>query len=179
MITPFSGHFALSALQKMFPQEHPPFTSQRFGRKATLASVGRKYVLLQCPTLMNVSGPWVAAAWKGMLADEGLKPPQLPLILVHDDLEEDPGVVKIKKWSSSHRGHNGVKSTHASLVAAQYPGALWARITIGIGRPDARDRTTVSDHVLRKMTQMEKSTIQDQSAPALFQALLNLERSWS
>jgi PTH1 family peptidyl-tRNA hydrolase len=88
-------------------------------------------------------------------------------------------MVKIKKWNSSHRGHNGVKSTHASLHAAHYPGALWARVTIGIGRPDARDRTTVSDHVLRKMTRLEKSIIQDQSAPALFRALVDLERTWS
>jgi PTH1 family peptidyl-tRNA hydrolase len=174
-----AGHLALGALQRMFPAEQPPFASDRYGKKATLASVGQKYVLLQSPTLMNVSGPWVAAAWKGMLADQGLQPSQLPLVLVHDDLEEDPGVVKIKKWSSSHRGHNGVKSTHSSLQAAQYPGALWARITIGIGRPDGRDKGTVADYVLRKMSRWEKQTIQDQAAPALFNALMELERNWS
>ncbi|KAJ9144421.1 Peptidyl-tRNA hydrolase [Coniochaeta hoffmannii] len=174
-----AGHFALGAVQQLLSYDQPPFASERFGKKAVLASAGPRYIFLQSPTMMNVSGPWVAAAWRGVLADRGLAPSELPLVLVHDDLEEDLGVVKIKQWKSSHRGHNGIKSVNASLNMGQYPGALWARISVGIGRPEGRDKSTVSDYVLRKMTRWEKSTLQEQGAPAIVEALMELEQKWS
>jgi peptidyl-tRNA hydrolase, PTH1 family len=174
-----AGHVALGALPRLLSHDQPAFASDRYGKKSVLASAGPRYTLLQSPTLMNISGPWVAAAWKGVLADQGLSPSELPLVLVHDDLEEDLGVVKIKAWKSSHRGHNGVKSVHSSLNAGQYPGALWSRISVGIGRPEGRDKSTVSDFVLRKMSRWEKSTIQDQSAPGIVGALMELEQKWS
>lgn len=174
-----AGHLALDALQRILAYEQPAFASNRYGKKATLSSEGPKYLLLQSPNLMNVSGPWVAAAWKGILSDRALKPSQLPLVLVHDDLEEDLGVVKVRDWKSSHRGHNGVKSAHLSLRINDYPDARWARITVGIGRPEGRDRSTVSDYVLRKMSRWEKSAIQDKAAPAVLRALIDLEQKWS
>jgi PTH1 family peptidyl-tRNA hydrolase len=174
-----AGHYALGAVQQLLSYDQPPFTSQRYGKKAVLASAGPRYIFLQSPTLMNVSGPWVAAAWKGVLADQGLSPAELPLVVVHDDLEEDLGAVKIKQWKSSHRGHNGIKSINASLNIGQYPGALWTRLSLGIGRPEGRDKITVSDYVLRKMTRSEKSAIQEQGAPGIVKALMELEQKWA
>lgn len=174
-----AGHLALDALQRLLSPDQMPFVSDRYGKKTVLASAGPRYIMLQSPTLMNVSGPWVAAAWKGVLSDQGLGPSELPLVLVHDDLEEDLGVVKVKQWKSSHRGHNGVKSVHASLNISQYPGALWTRISVGIGRPEGRDKSTVSDYVLRKMSKWEKSTIQDQAGPGIIRVLMELEQKWS
>ncbi|KAB5550796.1 peptidyl-tRNA hydrolase [Coniochaeta sp. 2T2.1] len=174
-----AGHSALNALQRLLSPDQPPFASERYGKKAVLASPGSRYIFLQSPTMMNVSGPWVAAAWKGVMADQGLSPSELPLVLVHDDLEEDLGMVKVKLWKSSHRGHNGVKSTLASLNIAQYPGALWARVSVGIGRPEGRDKSTVSDYVLRKMSRFEKTVLEDKSAPGVAAALMELEQKWS
>lgn len=174
-----AGHMVLNALQRLIPAEQPPFSAQRYGKKSVLASAGSKYTLLQSPTLMNVSGPWVAAAWKGMLAEHALTAPQLPLVLVHDDLEEDLGVVKIRQWKSSHRGHNGIKSAHASLRLTEYKDSRWARISVGIGRPDARDRMTVSNYVLKNVSKWERSTLEDRAAPAVFDALMELEQKWT
>ncbi|KAK1763210.1 putative peptidyl-tRNA hydrolase [Phialemonium atrogriseum] len=172
------GHLAVASLQKILSPEQPPFASERHGKKSVLASAGPKYTLLQSPTLMNISGPWVAKAWKEMLANRGLAPADLSLVLVHDDLEEDLGVVKIRQWSRSHRGHNGVKSVNSSLLPKDYNDPRWSRISVGIGRPEGRDRTTVSDYVLREMTKWEKSVIEDKATPAVLDALLELERKW-
>ncbi|OIW29336.1 peptidyl-tRNA hydrolase [Coniochaeta ligniaria NRRL 30616] len=174
-----AGHLALEAVQRLLSPDQPPFIPERYGKRTALASAGPRYIFLQSPTLMNVSGPWVATAWKDVVRDQGEGPLGLPLVLVHDDLEEDLGVVKVKHWKSSHRGHNGVKSVHASLDMGQYPGALWARVSVGIGRPEGRDRSTVSEYVLRKMSRWEKSTIQDQAAPGVVRALMELEQKWS
>lgn len=127
---------------------------------------------------MNVSGPWVARAWREALDTQGVGPEDLALVLVHDDLEEDLGVVKIRKWERSHRGHNGVKSVGASLRPADYAGRKWARVSVGIGRPDGRDRSTVSDYVLREVSETERKVIDEKAALGVLEALLELERKW-
>lgn len=173
-----AGHLALVAAQKQLQGTQPPFSSARHAKKATQASVGPSYTLLQSPTLMNVSGPWVARAWKDTLADSGAPPAAMGLVLVHDDLEEELGVVKIRKWERSHRGHNGVKSVNASLRRADYQGSLWARISVGIGRPADRDQKSVSDFVLRPMSKHQKMVLAEKAGPGIVAALMELETQW-
>jgi len=173
-----AGHIVLNAVQQLLPAGQPRFTSARIGKKASLASLGPKYLFAQSPTLMNVSGPWVAKAWKDMLAETGLAPDGLGLVLVHDDLEEELGVVKIRSWDRSHRGHNGVKSVNASLRPSQSAGPRWTRISVGIGRPGARDHSSVSDYVLRPLDRRQKSALQEQAAPAVLEALAEVESRW-
>ncbi|KAK5652170.1 hypothetical protein OQA88_10812 [Cercophora sp. LCS_1] len=171
-----AGHLALEAFQRKFPSELPSFSSERHGKKAVLASAGAKYTLLQSPTLMNVSGPWLAKAYKEYLIDNGLSPSEVGLILVHDDLEEDLGVIKIRQWTKSHRGHNGVKSVLASLRPD--PQAKWARISVGIGRPAGREKSTVSDFVLSKIPRHAKGILDQKASQGLYEALAELEKKW-
>ncbi|TPX12821.1 uncharacterized protein E0L32_006701 [Thyridium curvatum] len=173
-----AGHIVLDALQQQLRDAQPPFASERRGKKSCQTSNGPKYTLVKSPTLMNVCGPWLAKTWKETLADQNLTPEELGLVLVHDDLEEDLGVVKIRKWDRSHRGHNGVKSVNASLRGADYKGARWARISVGIGRPGERDRSTVSDYVLRRTTQRERSVLAEQGCTGVLERLLELEAQW-
>lgn len=173
-----AGHIALYAAQKQLQGIQPPFSSERFAKKATQASSGPKYTMLQSPTLMNVSGPWVAKAWKEILADKALSPAELGLIIVHDDLEEDLGVVKTRRWERSHRGHNGVKSVNGSLRKADFPDAWWARISVGIGRPETRDQSSVSDFVLRPMSKYQKMVLTEKAGPAVLAQLMQLEEEW-
>ncbi|KAH6670869.1 peptidyl-tRNA hydrolase [Plectosphaerella plurivora] len=161
-----AGHHALAALQPLLGPSQTPFTSHRIESKATLASFGPRYILYQSPSVMNVSGRWVQRAYRDLansMAQEaealGLPAPPLHLLLVHDDLEEELGVVKVRKWTSSHRGHNGVKSVNASMKPAT--GARFARISIGIGRPAERSHDTVSDYVLRDMTRHQQTTLKE------------------
>jgi len=173
-----AGHLALNGLQEQLHASQPRFTPERHGKKSALSSMGHKYMMLQSPTAMNTTGPWLAKAWKQVLADTNLSPADLSLVLVHDDLEEDLGVVKIRKWDRSHRGHNGIKSANASLQAASYPGFRGARISVGIGRPVERDAETVSNYVLRPISKHHKSVVQDQGASGVLHALQQLERQW-
>ncbi|KAL0932721.1 peptidyl-trna hydrolase [Colletotrichum truncatum] len=170
-----AGHHALKQLQGLLSPSQPAFKRTDLFGKSCKASIGDKYTLVQCPTLMNVSGGFTAKAWQKALATQE-NPADLHLVVVHDDLEEDLGVVKMRKWKSSHRGHNGIKSILARLREADYPGAKWARISVGIGRPDAREKATVANYVLRPMTADEILTLEDKAAPGVLDCLLEWEK---
>ncbi|MEO5354659.1 MAG: aminoacyl-tRNA hydrolase [Magnetococcus sp. XQGC-1] len=74
-------------------------------------------------TYMNLSGQSVAAAARFFK----LTPAQV--IVLHDDLDLEPGRVKIK-CGGGHGGHNGLKSIQQSLGSADF-----VRVRLGIGRP--------------------------------------------
>ncbi|KAI0159990.1 peptidyl-tRNA hydrolase [Hypoxylon sp. FL1284] len=173
-----AGHFALASLQRTLGSSQPPFTRERYGGKACKVSAGRPYIMAQSPTMMNVSGPWVANAWKQALETHMLKPAELSLVVVHDELEAGLGKVRTRKWNTSHRGHNGLKSIMASLKPASFPGARWSRISVGIGRPQARDHANVSDYVLKKMTSFQKDIIDTKVGLGVLYCLRELEQQW-
>ncbi|KZL85816.1 pth1 family peptidyl-trna hydrolase [Colletotrichum incanum] len=168
-----AGHHALNHLQKLLGPSQPAFHRGRFGGSSCLASIGPKYAMIQSPAIMNVSGKWVAKAWKESLGARD--PADLSLILVHDDLEEELGFVKTRKWKSSHRGHNGVKSVNACLRQSDYPGSEWARICIGIGRPEEREKATVSNYVLKPMSRHQWSALEANAGPRALECLLAWE----
>ena len=123
-----------------------------------------QYHLWQSPVLMNLSGKAVAAAWKAFLRD--LSPDQRSdarLVVLHDELESPLGNIKQKLSTSSHKGHNGIKSCKDILGPTQ----PFVRIGIGIGRPDSRESADVSKYVLRKMSTEEKKKIEDAAGPVL------------
>lgn len=170
-----AGHHALNALQRLLPAQ-PPFAPTRLGKKASLASPGAQYTLVQSPTSMNVSGAWVSAAWKQFAAEHG--PRGLGLVLVHDELEAALGVVKRRDWARSHRGHNGVKSVGRSLRRDEYPEAVWERVGVGIGRPEERDARSVADYVLSRMSPFQKGVVEEKGAAGVLRALQALEEDW-
>lgn len=179
-----AGHIALQALQQQLQRDaahaQPAFSSERVGKKATKTSRGPKYTLLQSPTLMNVSGPWVAKAWREVLAETGGGGGGRPLglVVVHDDLEEDVAVVKIRRWERSHRGHNGLKSIMASLRPDDFRDSRWAKVSVGIGRPEGRDHGTVSDYVLKPMSKHQRAVLSEKSASPVLEALEEIEAAW-
>jgi PTH1 family peptidyl-tRNA hydrolase len=64
------------------------------------------------------------------------------ILVVHDELDFAPGVVKIKQGGGI-AGHNGLRDISARLGTHEY----W-RLRIGIGHPG--DRQAVTDYVLNK-----------------------------
>lgn len=99
---------------------------------------------------MNVSGPSVAAAWKGFLKSLPSEDrANAKLVVVHDELESPLGKIKVKHGGSA-KGHNGLKSVTSSLGGMPY-----TRIGVGIGRPQSRESEDVANYVLRKMTPVE------------------------
>ncbi|OAA65479.1 peptidyl-tRNA hydrolase 2 [Niveomyces insectorum RCEF 264] len=191
-----AGHAALEALRREL--RLPAFVSSRRsgGRGGSGGSSGKetadaRYTLVQSPTLMNVSGPWVARTWrealkqvqKGGTGSAGAEAvSRLGLVVVHDELEEELGAVVVRPWTRSHRGHNGLKSVQASLRPGEYPGARWAKLAVGIGRPAARDAATVADYVLQPMTERERDVLErggSDLGSRLLAALRGLETQWA
>lgn len=94
---------------------------------------------------MNVTGPPL----KGLLREFSLSPSEL--IVVHDDLDLEPGRLRIK-FAGGHGGHNGIKSIIEALGTPQF-----VRLKIGIGRPAAGQDS--ADYVLESVTRDEMMVI--------------------
>ena len=90
---------------------------------------------------MNITGPPL----KDLLRE--LKLTVEDLIIVHDDLDLEPGRLRIK-LAGGHGGHNGIKSIVESLGTPQF-----VRIKIGIGRPAPHQDS--ADYVLETVTKEE------------------------
>lgn len=90
---------------------------------------------------MNVTGPPL----KGLLRDLTLTPDNL--ILIHDDLDLEPGRIRIKQ-SGGHGGHNGIKSVIEAVDTSRF-----VRLKIGVGRPAQRQDS--ADYVLEMVTSDE------------------------
>lgn len=90
---------------------------------------------------MNVTGPPL----KGLLRDLTLAPDSL--ILIHDDLDLEPGRIRIKQ-AGGHGGHNGIKSVIEALGTSRF-----VRLKIGVGRPAPRQDS--ADYVLEIVTSEE------------------------
>ena len=113
------------------------YIAEKFGAKidrvkfhATVseANIGGARVLLMKPsTLMNNSGVAVAEAASFYKID-----PER-IIVLHDEISFDPGVLRIRRKGSAG-GHNGLKSIIAHLSSDDFP-----RVKIGIGKKPTPD----------------------------------------
>ncbi|KAK7750248.1 hypothetical protein SLS62_007878 [Diatrype stigma] len=187
-----AGHFALQSLRKAIIAnsaaagvEDPEQVqtewdkSDREGfRKKYAASYGDKYTLLQTPMPMNVSGAFVRTHWLRILDERSLRPHEMGLVVVHDDLEEDFGAVRVRNWTSSHRGHNGVKHVNGHLTYKEFPGALWSRISVGIDRPASREDKDVADYVLSPLSDHQMEIIDTQVGSKVLACLQEIEMEW-
>ncbi len=111
---------------------------------------GQEVWLLEPQTFMNRSGQSVGglARFYKILPDE--------VLVVHDELDIDPGLAKIKKGGSSG-GHNGLKDITAALGSQDF----W-RLRIGIGHPRALNlQQDVIDFVLHRPRKEEQILIDE------------------
>lgn len=74
------------------------------------------------------------------------------LILIHDDLDLEPGTVRVKVGGGAG-GHNGLRST------IQNVGPDFVRVRVGIGRPPEGARISVTDFVLGRMDSSVREAI--------------------
>ena len=104
------------------------------GQLAEVGVKGKKVLLLKPGVFMNRSGQAVGkvARYYKLAPDE--------ILVIHDELDFDAGVVKLKK-DGGHAGHNGLRDIIAHLGAKEF-----YRLRIGIGRPPAGK--VVADFVL-------------------------------
>ena len=96
---------------------------------------------------MNRSGPVVAA----LIGDLGLD--LSAVIVVHDDLDLEPGRLRIKA-RGGHGGHNGVLSIIDALESDRF-----ARVKVGIGRPP--DDVEPGNYVLAPVSARERAVLEE------------------
>jgi len=104
------------------------------GLLAEIGCAGGKVLLLKPSTFMNRSGQAVGkvARYYKLVSDE--------ILVVHDELDFDVGVVRLKK-DGGHAGHNGLRDIIAHLGVKEF-----YRLRVGIGRPPSGK--VVADFVL-------------------------------
>ena len=87
---------------------------------------GSPLVLAVPSGYMNTSGGPVSALARYFSV------PASQVIVVHDDLDLDAGVVRLKQ-GGGHGGHNGLRDIDKALGTSEY-----VRVRLGIGRPPGR-----------------------------------------
>ena len=132
----------------------------RFGIEAKLRgetariTLGHEPLWLLKPiTFMNASGASVSAAlryWK-------IEPEQM--LVVHDDLDLDPGTARLK-LDGGHGGQNGLRDLIAHIGHGKFH-----RLRLGIGHPGHRDRVT--SWVLGRASAADEDAIIDAIARSL------------
>jgi len=125
-------------------------TSLKVGRDRALiaeARMGDQGVVLVVPTTyMNESGEAV-----GPLARRYKVTDPANIIIVQDELDLDPGIVRIK-IGGGLAGHNGLKSVSQHLKTDDY-----IRVRIGVGKPSSKEHG--ADHVLSSIPAAERKIL--------------------
>jgi PTH1 family peptidyl-tRNA hydrolase len=123
-----------------------------------LKSKDEDIYLLKPQTFMNLSGESVQEAVSFF------KVPLDRIIVVHDELDQPFGKIKVQK-ARGHGGHNGVRDITAKLGTNDY-----IRLRLGVGRPP-HPEMNVADFVLQNFAKDEQDTLTD----LLIQSTLALE----
>ena len=97
-------------------------------------------------TYMNESGNSVGPLARRYAIDEPAN-----IIVVHDELDLEPGVVKIK-IGGGLAGHNGLRSISSHLKTQDF-----VRVRIGVGKPPSKEDG--ADHVLSRVPANERKVL--------------------
>ena len=136
------------AVRRLAARHHAGLSrNKRIRCEVAQASVGGRRLVLAVPSsYMNESGGPVqqAASW--------FKVPVERIIVCHDDLDLEPGTLRLKQ-GGGHAGHNGLKDLDRALASRDY-----LRVRIGIGRPPGR--MPAKDYVLRRFDPAQREEIE-------------------
>jgi PTH1 family peptidyl-tRNA hydrolase len=106
---------------------------------------GRRLVLAKPKTYMNESGGPVKAL------KDFYKVPVDRIVVVHDELDIDFGVLRLKQGGGDN-GHNGLRSITKSLGDKEY-----FRVRFGVGRPPGR--MDAAAYVLKDFSSTERKDL--------------------
>lgn len=145
------GFMAVDAIHQSF--SFAPWT-KNFQSEISKGLVhGEKVFLIKPQTFMNLSGQAVNDVLRFYKSNPS------HLIVIHDELDLEPGTIRIKKGGGSN-GHNGLKSIDAHC------GNNYHRIRLGIGHPGSKE--LVHRYVLDNFTQSDQKWL-----PYLLRAIAN------
>jgi peptidyl-tRNA hydrolase, PTH1 family len=108
------------------------------GELAEVRLDGLRLAVLKPQTYMNESGRSVGPALRFFKADPAA------LLVIHDEVDLEPGRLQAR-FGGGLAGHNGLRSI------AQHVGSPdFARLRVGVGRPERGDPRPVADFVLSR-----------------------------
>lgn len=109
---------------------------------------GQKAILIKPLSYMNLSGGPVQEFLHFYKMD-----PETELIVIYDDIDLDPGQLRIRKQGSAG-GHNGMKDIIAKIGTQKF-----VRIKVGVGaKPKDWD---LADYVLGRFSDLERKNIDE------------------
>ena len=138
------GHHFLDLLVKKYSASAFKSESRLLGSLSKSSFEGRKVLLFKSSKYMNESGESI----RRFIDYYKLNLNQI--CIIHDDLDLDCGIAKIK-FDGGHGGHNGLRNI------IHLCGSAFLRIRIGIGHPQTKD---VIDYVLSKPSREELMDIE-------------------
>ncbi|MFB7371336.1 aminoacyl-tRNA hydrolase [Streptomyces sp. NPDC056222] len=114
------------------------------GRMGPPGPANRRVILAKPMSYMNLSGGPVTAL------RDFYKVPTAHVVAIHDELDIDYGVLRLKIGGGDN-GHNGLKSMTKAMSAEYH------RVRFGIGRPPGRMQ--VADFVLKDFSSTERKEL--------------------
>lgn len=111
-----------------------------------------KVILLKPQTYMNLSGKSIVQVVNFY------KIPMENVFVIYDDIDIEPGKIKIRKKGSSG-SHNGMKSVVAELQTEDF-----ARIRVGIGKPEYKD--DMINYVIGAIQEEERNILDEGTTKA-------------
>jgi peptidyl-tRNA hydrolase, PTH1 family len=131
------GHMVADELAR---RQSGSFRSKFSGELSEVRLDGSRVALLKPLTYMNESGRSVGAAVRFF------KLPAEQLLVVHDEVDLDLGRLQAR-LGGGLAGHNGLRSVAQHVGTPEF-----ARLRIGVGRPERGDSRPVADWVLSPFT---------------------------
>ena len=108
---------------------------------------GEKVLAVKPLTYMNLSGESLRE-WVNYYKLD----PETEMVVIYDDIDLDPGQIRIRKKGSAGGGHNGIKSIIAQLGTQNF-----YRIKVGVGaKPRGWD---LADYVLGRFSSDERIAV--------------------
>ncbi len=140
------GFMALDLLGQRHNIGYPEDGHKSMFGKGRIGS--EKVVLVKPLTFMNLSGEALVSICNYYKIDVSSE-----LIVIYDDIDLDPGVLRIRK-SGSAGGHNGMKNIVKMLGTQEF-----MRVRIGVGaKPKGWD---LADYVLAQLNDEDSGPIKD------------------
>lgn len=142
------------AVEVLAQRAGAPLKAGRDRARAAETRIDGVAVVLAVPTTyMNESGEAVGPLARRYGIDDPAR-----IVIVHDELDLEPGTVRLK-LGGGLAGHNGLRSVSRILRTDDY-----VRVRIGVGKPRSKDDG--ADHVLSSIPTAERAVLDASVATA-------------
>lgn len=179
-----AGHILFESLVPLLPSRFSPTPN----RTLSEAEQSVLYKTWKSPAYMNESGGKLVRRLHKWISTLDIQQRQPTLVILHDELESPLGKVRVKRGgaeAASLRGHRGLisimevlrgKGLYPPRAPAENTGLSIMRVGVGIGRPESRERGSVADYVLTKMSPKELTAVRAAADPVVELLLEELYR---